>query len=149
MPWKKNYTISDEIGMRDADVPWPDNRRCCFSIVVDLSVASGPSGITESDLLQPTSQFGMNEGLERTLAVLQRFRRRATFVVPAAMAGIYADRISDVVRLGHEIAAGGYLHEDVTNLELDRERDRIAFTTEARGWPRSRSARSVRTPWIS
>lgn len=143
MPWKTNYTISDEIGIRDADVRWPDNRRCCFSIVVDLSVASGPAGINGSGLLQPTSQFGIGEGLDRTLEVLQRFGRRATFVVPAVMAKIYAERIGEITRLGHEIAAGGYLHEDVTNLTRADERDRMAITTNVladltgrrpRGW---------------
>jgi peptidoglycan/xylan/chitin deacetylase (PgdA/CDA1 family) len=130
MPWKRNYTISDEIGMPDAEVRWPEGRRCCFSIVVDLSVASGPAGVTEADLLQPASHFGMNEGLDRTLNVLQRFGRRATFVVPAAIARIYAERIRDIARLGHEIAAGGYLHEDVTNLARADERDRVSLTTD-------------------
>src|SRR4051794_19551187 len=100
MPWKTDYTISDEIGMRDADVHWPDNARCCFSIVVDLSVASGPAGVTEADLLQPPSHYGMSEGLDRTLEVLCRFGRRATFVVPAVMARVYAERISEIARLG-------------------------------------------------
>lgn len=129
MPWKTNYTISDEVGMPDGEVRWPQNRRCCFSIVVDLSVASGPAGVTEADLLDPTSQFGMNEGLDRILELLQRFGRRATFVIPAVMARIYADRVCDVSQLGHEIAAGGYLHEDVTSLARAQERDRIAFAT--------------------
>ena len=50
MPWKQNYTISDEIGIRDADIRWPDGKRCCFRIVVDLAPASGPDGIKPQDL---------------------------------------------------------------------------------------------------
>jgi peptidoglycan-N-acetylglucosamine deacetylase len=45
MPWKQGYTISDEIGLRDDEVRWPDGHRCCVSVVVDLSVARGPEGI--------------------------------------------------------------------------------------------------------
>ena len=46
MPWKQGYTISDEVGLRDADVRWPDGNRCCVTVVVDLSVARGPAGIS-------------------------------------------------------------------------------------------------------
>ena len=37
MPWKERYTISDERTLADADVKWPDGKRCCFRVVVDLS----------------------------------------------------------------------------------------------------------------
>ena len=42
MPWKQGYTISNEIGLRDDEVRWPDGNRCCVTVVVDLSVARGP-----------------------------------------------------------------------------------------------------------
>ena len=35
MPWKQGYTISDEIGLRDADIRWPDGNRSCVTVVVD------------------------------------------------------------------------------------------------------------------
>ena len=41
MPWKDGYTISDEKSLADADVRWPEGKRCAVHIVVDLSVASG------------------------------------------------------------------------------------------------------------
>ena len=73
MPWKDGYTISDERSLTDAEVRWPDGNRCCFSITVDLSVASGPEGITEADLANPKTQFGLREGLDRTKDALDRF----------------------------------------------------------------------------
>ncbi|TNC07733.1 hypothetical protein FF100_31435 [Methylobacterium terricola] len=130
MPWKQDYTISDEVALADSEIQWPDGRRCCISIVVDLSVASGPAGITPDDLSQPSSRFGMGEGLDRLLATLDRFGRRATFVVPAAMARVYGARVREIVERGHEIAAGGYLHEDVTELPRAIEADRLQATTE-------------------
>ena len=57
MPWKANYTISDEVSLGDDAIAWPDHSRCCFNVVVDLSLASGPQGLVPSDL---TSSVGVN-----------------------------------------------------------------------------------------
>ena len=46
MPWQDAYTISDEKSLADADLRWPAGKRCAVHIVVDLSVASGPEGIS-------------------------------------------------------------------------------------------------------
>ncbi|MGY4286284.1 hypothetical protein ACVWXO_005504 [Bradyrhizobium sp. LM2.7] len=129
MPWKQDYTISDEIGIKDADVRWPDGKRCAFGIVVDLSPASTPAGITESDLKHPTTLFGMTVGLQNVMRLLRRFGLRATFVVPAVMAEIYPDRLEAIRKDGHEIAAGGWKHEDVSTLLVENERERIELTT--------------------
>ncbi|MDE5444180.1 polysaccharide deacetylase family protein [Bradyrhizobium sp. CSA207] len=129
MPWKQDYTISDEIGIKDADVRWPDGKRCAFGIVVDLSPASTPAGITESDLKHPTTLFGMTVGLQSVMRLLRRFGLRATFVVPTVMAEIYPDRIEAIRKDGHEIAAGGWKHEDVSTLLVENERERIELTT--------------------
>ena len=157
MPWKQNYTISDEIGIRDADVRWPDGKRCCLSLVVDLSPASTPAGITAGDLTHPTSLFGITVGLQNIMQLLRRFDLRATFVVPAVMAEIYPDRIKAIRDDGHEIAAGGWKHEDVSTLSVEEERQRIALTTDTlerivgrrpKGWfslPRQQDAFAVGT----
>ena len=157
MPWKQNYTISDEIGIRDADVRWPDGKRCCLSLVVDLSPASTPAGITAGDLTHPTSLFGITVGLQNIMQLLRRFDLRATFVVPAVMAEIYPDRIKAIRDDGHEIAAGGWKHEDVSTLSVAEERQRTALTTDTlerivgsrpNGWfslPRQQDAFAVGT----
>lgn len=129
MPWKQNYTISDEIGMKDSDIRWPDGKCCCFSVVVDLSPASMPAGITAADLTHPTSLFGITLGLQNIMRLLRRYGVRATFVVPAVMAEIYPDRIKSIRDDGHEIAAGGWKHEDVSGLGREQEGERIARTT--------------------
>ena len=53
MPWKEGYTISDERSLADSEVRWPDGARCCVAVTVDLSVASGPEGVTAADLATP------------------------------------------------------------------------------------------------
>src|SRR5450755_1779429 len=103
MPWKDGYTISGERSLSDDEVRWPGGHRCCFSITVDLSVASGPEGITEADLASPKAQFGLREGLERIMEALGRFRLKATFATPAVMARVQAHALRMLTQLGHEI----------------------------------------------
>jgi peptidoglycan/xylan/chitin deacetylase (PgdA/CDA1 family) len=129
MPWKDGYTISDEESLRDEEVIWPEGNRCCVSVTVDLSVASGPSGITAADLASPRAQFGAREGLDQVLRLLRRFDLRATFAMPAVIARAWPDTIRALADAGHEIAAQGLRHEDVTALPRDEEQARIERTT--------------------
>jgi peptidoglycan/xylan/chitin deacetylase (PgdA/CDA1 family) len=129
MPWKDGYTVSDERSLTDADVTWPAGNRCCFSITVDLSVASGPEGITEADLTGPKAQFGLREGLDRVMDALDRFGLKATFATPAVMARVQAHRLRVLTQEGHEIAAEGFRHEDVSGLSRAAEAERIELTT--------------------
>ena len=93
MPWKQGYTISDEIGLRDDEVRWPDGNRCCVTVVVDLSVARGPEGIRAADLTHPDAFFAAHDGLDGLLAVLRRFEITATFAVPAVIAQLRAEQV--------------------------------------------------------
>jgi peptidoglycan/xylan/chitin deacetylase (PgdA/CDA1 family) len=131
MPWKSGYTTSDENTLRDRDITWPDGQQCAFVLVVDLSVASRPEGITPSDLNTPAGQFGTRVGLPSLLEVLKRFGIAATFAVPAVMAEIYADTIHIILEGGHEVAAHGFKHEDVSQLDKEAERARLEATTES------------------
>jgi peptidoglycan/xylan/chitin deacetylase (PgdA/CDA1 family) len=130
MPWKERYTISDEKSLTDDDIRWPDGARCCISITVDLSVAAGPEGICAADLATPQAYFGANQGLSVLLAVLKRHDLRATFAVPAVIAHIYRDQMRALIGAGHEIAAHGFKHEDVSALGRADEGERVARTTE-------------------
>jgi len=129
MPWKDGYTISDERSLTDAEVRWPSGHRCCFSITVDLSVAFGPEGITEADLASPKAQFGIREGLDRVKDALDRFGLKATFATPAIMARVQAQALRTLTQQGHEIAAEGFRHEDVSSLSRAEEAERIVLTT--------------------
>jgi peptidoglycan/xylan/chitin deacetylase (PgdA/CDA1 family) len=130
MPWKQGYTISDEIGLRDDEVRWPDGHRCCVSVVVDLSVARGPEGIRAADLTHPDAQFAAHDGLDQLLAVLRHFGITATFAVPAVIAQLRAERIRALLAEGHEIAANGLKHEDVSGLSAADEKARLDLATD-------------------
>src|SRR5881394_4406351 len=129
MPWKERYTISDEKSIVDSDIRWPDGKRCCFRVVVDLSPACGPDGIQAADLTTPDAYYGTNGGLDALAGVLDRYRIKATFAVPAVIAEIKADRLRRLAGDGHEIAAHGFKHEDVSQLSRDDERTRLDRTT--------------------
>src|SRR3954469_24161298 len=130
MPWKQNYTVSDERTIPDGDVRWPEDYRCCATVTVDLSVAQGPEGIRPRDIRTSEAFFALNDGLEQILHVLQRHVIRATFAVPAVMAEVYRDRLPRILDAGHEIAANGFRHEDVSALSREDEAARIAAATE-------------------
>ena len=131
MPWKAGYTTSDEQTLLDADIAWPDAHRCAFAPVIDLSVASRPEGVTPADLQTASGQFGLQVGIRSLLEVLQRFGVRATFAAPAVIAELYPDTIEVILAHGHEVAAHGYKHEDVSQLGRDEERARIEAATDS------------------
>ena len=130
MPWKQGYTISDARSLTDSELRWPDGARCCIAVAVDLSVASGAEGVTAANLATPEALFGANQGLAALREVFRRHAMRATFAAPAIIAHIHRDLLCSLTAEGHEIAAHGFRHEDVSGLERDEERQRIARTTE-------------------
>jgi peptidoglycan/xylan/chitin deacetylase (PgdA/CDA1 family) len=130
MPWKDGYTISDEIAVADAAIAWPEGARVAALITLDLSMASGPEGISARDLEGSVAQFGLGDGLEGVLRVLARHGRRATIAVPAALAAIRPEIIRALRDAGHEIAAQGIRHEDMAALPLAEEQARIRRAAE-------------------
>ncbi len=130
MPWKEGYTISDEKSLTDSEVRWPDGKRVCVTVMLDLSLASGPQGLTAADLRNSNATFGINEGLAQIRAILNRFNIKATVTVPAAMANMMSDSILALRDDGHEIAAQGFKHEDVSGLSREDEKTRLDMTTD-------------------
>ena len=127
MPWKERYTISDE---RTLDrVQWPDGAPCA-------------SGHRRSEC-----RFGARGCYRRrprdTRGAVRRqsgsrcvARGSSSPRDPGDLCGPGGDRAYPsrsgcaLAAEGHEIAAHGFRHEDVSGLESDEERRRIARTTE-------------------
>ena len=130
MPWKQDYTTSDEKSLTDDQLAWPSHKRCCATIVVDLSLATRADGVTERDMRTDRALFGLNEGLNAVISLLERLGLKATFAVPAVMAHCYGDRLVDLEVAGHEIAVHGFQHEDVSELSRAEEADRMGAATE-------------------
>ena len=104
MPWKDGYTISDEISLFDDAVRWPEASQVCMTVMLDLSLASSPVGLTAADLRRSAAVFGLNEGLAQVRATLKRFGITATVTVPAAMARIMPDAVKALRDDGHEMS---------------------------------------------
>lgn len=112
MPWKDHYTTSDEIGIRDADIQWPNGVQMPLGVTVNLNPAATAKGITAKDLAYPTWHFALNEGLDQFLTLFADLGIRATFATPALVADAYPDVMDRVLGAGHEIAAQGLIGED-------------------------------------
>lgn len=129
MPWKDNYTTSDEKTLSDDQLEWPGGKLCSL-ITIDLSLATKAVGVTEQDLATDRAMFGLGEGFETIKALLDNYGLKATFAVPAVMAASYGDRLVELQSAGHEIAVHGLRHEDLTNLTRTEELERIQAATE-------------------
>jgi len=131
MPWKSGYTISNERTVQDRDVHWPDGQACSFTITVCLDPPCGPDGLTAADLRTGEFHYGMHAGLDALRALLDKHGYRATFLSSAVVARLYPSVLRSLAADGHEVAAHGYLREDVGKLEPAEERRRLQLTTEA------------------
>lgn len=130
MPWKENYTSSDEIGIRDGAIAWPEGRHMALGLTVNLNPAASGDGITEKDLAYPTWHFGMHEGLDAVHRLLAGLGIKATFAVPGLVADAYPDRMEEILNAGHEVAAQGLYGEDPSLLAPAQEADHIDRATE-------------------
>lgn len=130
MPWKDNYTTSDEIGIFDEAIQWPAGQQMGFGLTVNLNPAATAKGITEKDIAYPTWHFGMTEGLTAFLDLFARTGVKATFAVPAVIAEAYPDAMKRILDGGHEIAAQGLFGEDPNTLEAGQEAAHIAQATD-------------------
>ncbi|MGR3249602.1 MAG: polysaccharide deacetylase family protein [Paracoccus sp. (in: a-proteobacteria)] len=130
MPWKDDYTTTDEIGIRDGDIRWPLGTRMAMAVTVNLNPAATGKGVQPKDLAYPTWHFGLHEGLEAFLALFGALGIKATFAVPAIVAEAYPDRIRAIVGAGHEVAAQGLFGESALHLDERTESDHMARATE-------------------
>jgi peptidoglycan/xylan/chitin deacetylase (PgdA/CDA1 family) len=78
-------------------------------------------------------------GVERVLALLSRHEVPGTFFIPGQTALAYPDTVRAIVAGGHEVGHHGFVHERVTELSPEREREVFArgieILTEVAGAP--------------
>jgi peptidoglycan/xylan/chitin deacetylase (PgdA/CDA1 family) len=130
MPWKDGYTVTDERSIEDKDVKWPNGCQCAVSIVVDYSVQAGPDGIGAEDIERHLAEYGKKVEAWKLLDTFEKYGVRATFAVPAIIAEDFTESVREIVERGHEVAAHGYRHEDVSALDMAEEKRRLNLTTQ-------------------
>lgn len=125
MPWKKDYTFSDESS--PAAVTWPEGK-AAVSLVVDYGVPAGPEGIDEAALGYAASIWGEAVRGDWLIDALDAYGLKATFAVPLVMARAFPQSVRRAFARGHEIAAGSYAKEDVSRLPPGEEKERMERT---------------------
>lgn len=130
MPWKQNYTSSDEIAIRDEDIRWPEGVSVAVAITVDLNPATGAIGMDAASVSRPVVQFGLQEGIDHFLHLFARVEAQATFAVPGYFAASYPGIVARIAAAGHEVAVNGLAGEDVRGIGVDEERQRMELARE-------------------
>ena len=125
MPWKKDFTLSDE--MSPSGIVWPAGK-AAVSVVVDYSVPAGAEGIDEAAIAYARTVWGNAVSGDWLIDYLNTYGVKATFAVPLAMARAFPESVCRAHADGHEIAAGSFAKEDVAGLSPDEERERIERT---------------------
>jgi peptidoglycan/xylan/chitin deacetylase (PgdA/CDA1 family) len=101
---------------------WPRDTRaaCAFTFDLDAESLWMARGVHEPVALSQ-GRFGVVEALPRILALLKRADVRASFFVPAWVAGRYPDAVRAIAADGHEVGCHGDEHERVSELPRERE----------------------------
>ena len=107
---------------------WPAGHRCAAMITVNLNAELFWLQLDPSCGKMPKTlslgQYGMTRGVERIMDVLDQRKIKATFFTPGWVAENYSEKLLEVKRRGHEIAALGYRHENMALL-TDEEQEAV------------------------
>lgn len=107
---------------------WPDGHRCAAMITINLNAELFWLQLDPSCSNMPKTlslgQYGMTRGIERIMDVLDQRKIKATFFTPGWVAENYSEKLLEVKRRGHEIAALGYRHENMALL-TDEEQEAV------------------------
>lgn len=119
---------------RSEQTAWPDGYRAAAVVTFDVDAESGvlcemPEAAERLGLMSHQA-YGPRAGLPRLLRILRRHEVRATFFIPGLTAQMYPDTVRAIVEDGHEVAAHGYLHEEVSRLSASDEEELLERTVE-------------------
>jgi len=98
--------------------------RCFVLLTFDFDAESHEARVCPNKPVKLSKgQFGPRVGLPRVLNLLERYAIKSTFFVPGWTAEKYPECVKEIVRRGHEVAAHGYMHENLSELEPHEEID--------------------------
>lgn len=92
-----------------------------FDVDADSSVRGPYSGRPDEPVARSKGQFGPKVGLPRILNLLDKYAIKATFFVPGWTAETYPENVKEIVRRGHEVAVHGYKHENLAQLNSQKD----------------------------
>ena len=128
---------------------WPNGGRVAVALSFDMDAETGflRSGYLSA---QPLSrgEYGPRVGVPRILKMLEKFGAPVTFFIPAVSAQLHPEAVDAILKspLKHEIGVHGWVHERLTELSADEEREltrrAFDFWTQRLG----RKPAGIRTP---
>lgn len=92
-----------------------------FDVDADSSVRGPYSGCPDEPVARSKGQFGPKVGLPRILNLLDKYAIKATFFVPGWTADTYPENMKEIVRRGHEMGVHGYKHENLAQLNSQKD----------------------------
>ena len=99
MPWKKDFTLSDE--MSPSGIVWPAGK-AAVSVVVDYSVPASAEGIDEAAIAYARTVWGNAVSGDWLIDYLNTYGVKATFAVPLAMARAFPESVCRAHADGHD-----------------------------------------------
>ncbi len=153
--WKWDYpritaTVNRVRAGRDlTPKAWPGGRRVAVALSFDMDAETGflRSGYLTA---QPLSrgEYGPRVGVPRILRMLERHGIPATFFIPAVSGQLHPDAVDAILKspLKHEIGVHGWVHERLTDLSAEEERELTGRAFDF--WTRrlGRKPAGIRTP---
>lgn len=107
------------------------------------------SGMIANGLTSPTpisrGEFGVT-GVRRILALLAKYRIKATFFIPGVVIGTYPDVCARIVAEGHEVGHHGWTHQPPARMTPDQEEAGLVRGCEAIRRLSGRNPRGYRSP---
>jgi peptidoglycan/xylan/chitin deacetylase (PgdA/CDA1 family) len=105
---------------------WRDRYQCAVTLSVDFDAEtlwSGTFGLTTPSPMS-RGDYDIRAGLPRILALLDKHRLPATFMVPGQVADEHPDACREIAGRGvHEVGYHGYHHESVLQIPVEEERE--------------------------
>lgn len=96
--------------------------RCAVLLTFDFDAESCEVRVCpDKPVKLSKGQFGARIGLPRVLNLLDKYAIKSTFFVPGWTAERYPESVKEILRRGHEVAAHGYMHENLGELKSDLE----------------------------
>jgi peptidoglycan/xylan/chitin deacetylase (PgdA/CDA1 family) len=106
---------------------WPDGMKCCVNISFDYDSNSALVRRAPLDIVaQSRGRFAPNVAIGRILDLLDKHEIIATFFTPGWTVDNFTESCEAIISKNHEMAAHGYLHERLT--EISEESEKEVFT---------------------
>lgn len=96
---------------------------------------------------QSRGEFGAEVAVPRLLRLLDEYDVNATWCIPGHSADTFPEACADIVGHGHEIAHHGYMHENPTEVDRDREREVLQKGIESLRQLTGKPPRGYRSPY--